>query len=125
MATRGRWLGLACLGSVLLMGSTGARSMDRVNQAKLVVFHYDANRAYTLYTRPGAVTDLELPAGETVQAMALGDSVQWVVEQSPGHVFIKPVRQGLFTSATLVTSRRTYQLILRSLKPEGVWFQRV
>jgi P-type conjugative transfer protein TrbG len=92
---------------------------------RLVVFRYDPNDTYLLLTRPGAVTHLALEPGESVVALALGDTVQWIVQDKGPHVFVKPVRPDLYTSGTLVTNRRTYQLGLRSSPEGGAWYQRV
>ena len=92
---------------------------------RLVVFRYDANDSFLLLTRPGAVTHLALESDETVVALALGDTVQWIVQDKGPNVFVKPMRADLYTSGTLVTNRRTYQLGLRSSPEGGAWYQRV
>lgn len=94
-------------------------------ETRLVRFVFDANRTFDILTRPNAITDLSLPPGETLTAFALGDTVQWVYDQAPGHIFIKPSREDLFTSATIVTNKRSYQLQLRSMPADGNWYQRV
>jgi type IV secretion system protein VirB9 len=92
---------------------------------RLVVFRYDPNDSYLLLTRPGAVTHIALEPDELVVALALGDTVQWIVQDKGPNVFVKPVRPDLYTSGTLVTNRRTYQLGLRSSPEGGAWYQRV
>jgi len=92
---------------------------------RLVVFRYDANDSYLILTRPGAVTHIALEPDESVVALALGDTVQWIVQDKGPHLFVKPVRSDLYTSATLVTTHRTYQLSLRSSPEAGIWYQRV
>lgn len=92
---------------------------------RLVVFSYDANNTYTVLARPGAITDIQLSSDESLVALAVGDTIQWIVADSDGHVFIKPTRNDLFTSATLVTSKRTYQLTLKSGSEDAKWYQRV
>lgn len=92
---------------------------------RLVVFSYDKNNTFTVLTIPDAVTDIELMSDEKISAMAVGDSVQWVIAKTDGHVFVKPIRPNIFTSATIVTDKRTYQLTLRASPPGGKWFQRV
>ena len=92
---------------------------------RMAAFRYDANASFTLLCRPGAPTDIQLAAEEKVVGFALGDSVQWVVEELPGHVFVKPLHPGQSTAGTLVTDRRTYQLALRSVTADAPWHQRV
>jgi len=57
--------------------------------------------------------------------MAVGDSIQWIIAKADGHVFVKPTKPNIFTSATIVTDKRSYQLTLRSSPPGGKWYQRV
>lgn len=93
---------------------------------RLVVFQYDANNSYSITTAPGNVTDIVLAPDETVVTLALGDSVQWVTANAAGnHVFVRPSKEDLRTSATLVTNKRTYQLTLNSVKATDPWHQRV
>lgn len=94
--------------------------------SRIVRFIANPNNTYVLYLHPGMVTDIELAQGESLKALALGDTVQWITQQVPGtnDVFIKPVKAGLQTSATLVTNQRTYQLMLVSRK-KGDWYQEV
>ncbi len=122
---------MACFFYLIMLGFhpltlwAGVNPISMLGDARLVVFNYDPNIAYTIYALPGAVTDVELAPGERVQALAMGDTVQWMVDEAENHVFIKPIRGGIFTSATLVTSKQTYQLILRSVSSGKTWFQRV
>ncbi|OGT89801.1 MAG: hypothetical protein A2286_03965 [Gammaproteobacteria bacterium RIFOXYA12_FULL_61_12] len=94
-------------------------------ETRLVRFVFDENRTFDVLTQPNAITDIKMSSGETLVAFALGDTVQWVYDQAPGHIFIKPSRENLYTSATLVTDKRTYQLQLRSMPADGNWYQRV
>lgn len=121
---------MACF--TVLIGAAGARTalaqplpLAMPQDTRLVVFRYDANESYLLLTRPGAVTHLALEPDETVVALALGDTVQWIVQDKGPNVFLKPIRADLYTSGTLVTNRRTYQLGLRSSPEGGAWYQRV
>ena len=94
-------------------------------ETRLVQFVYDQNRTYNILTRPNAITDIQLTEGETLVALALGDTVQWIYDQAPQHIFIKPTRENIFTSATIVTNKRSYQLQLRAMPADGNWYQRV
>lgn len=100
-------------------------SLAKPGLTKLVTFVYNANKTYTILCLPGAVTDIELRPSERVYALALGDSIRWQAEKRGPHLFIRPLRSGLFTSATLVTNERTYELTLESAEPGGMWYQRV
>ena len=105
--------------------SAGMEATSYPQETRLVRFVYDQNRSYDILTRPNTTTDIQLAQGEMVVAFALGDTVQWIVDQAPGHIFIKPTRENLFTSATLVTDKRSYQLQFRAMPEDGNWYQRV
>lgn len=94
---------------------------------RLVTFDYDPDVTYLVLTRPKSVTHLMLSAGEQVVSLVAGDTVNFVfqVSASREHIFIKPKFEGLTTSASLVTSKATYQFILRSATDAGKWHQRV
>lgn len=94
---------------------------------RLVRFDFDPNNTYQILTRPKAVTDIQLEAGEVVKGVALGDSFSWDCETGvAGHIFIRPKYDDVVTSGTVVTDRRTYQLMLRSTEADvGKWYQRV
>lgn len=92
---------------------------------RLVTFVYDPNDSFTILTRPRSITNLTLAQGETMIALALGDTSQWQTETIDGHIFIKPIRENIFTTGTLVTNQRTYQLALRSSPENGKFYQRV
>jgi type IV secretion system protein VirB9 len=94
---------------------------------RLVTFDYDPDVTYLILTRPKSVTHLMLSAGEQVVSLVSGDTVNFVfqVSASREHIFIKPKFEGMTTSASLVTSKATYQFILRSANDAGKWHQRV
>jgi len=120
---------LFVLGLGTLCGGVAAAPPPAGSEAagggRMAAFRFDANISFTLLCRPGAPTDIQLAPEEKVVGFALGDSVQWVVEELPGHVFVKPLHPGQSTAGTLVTDRRTYQLALRSVTGDAAWHQRV
>jgi type IV secretion system protein VirB9 len=97
----------------------------RYSAGRIVAFPYSPFRTYTLMARPNAITDIALGTGETLVTIALGDTVQWQVAHDPSNVFIKPIRPGIYTSATLITNRHRYQLLLISVRPGSEWYQQV
>jgi type IV secretory pathway VirB9-like protein len=93
--------------------------------ARVLVYRNRPDRIYTVRTLAGAVTDIALAPGEHPLTFVLGDTVRWVVAHDPSDVFVKPVRVGLFTSATLITNEHRYELLLESV-PRGVpWDEEV
>lgn len=116
-----------CLAFSALSNSVmaGAEAYAMPQENRLVQFQYDANRTYDVMTRPGALTDIALDPNENLVALGVGDTVQWITADTAGHVFVKPLRPNLFTTATIVTDKRTYQISLRSSPEGGLFYQRV
>ena len=100
-------------------------SIPMPGDTRLVVFPFDQNNTYTVLARTKSVTDIAFHPEEEVTAMAVGDTAQWIVSKTFGHVFIKPIHPNIATTATIVTSKRTYQLTLRSGPENGPFYQRV
>ncbi len=119
---------LAVLAAALCVG-TAAHADGRVYPSplapRIVRFVFDPEQTYTLFLRRGMVTDIHFARGEALQSLALGDTVRWVTAESGRDLFIKPVRSGIETSATVVTNARTYQLMLESVKKGALWYQAV
>lgn len=115
----------------ILLSLVAANTTAEINaipmpgDTKLVVFNYDPNDTYTIFTRPYAVTDIELSPDESMLVFVLGDTIQWKTEHAENHIFIKPTIPDIFTSATLVTTKRSYQITLRSSPLNGKWYQKV
>lgn len=102
-----------------------SRPIALPNDTRLIEFVYRPNEMFTILTRPESVTNIQLSDDEELVTLAMGDTAQWVVSNTQGHIFIKPVFPDLVTSATLVTTKRTYQLTLRSSPIDGKFYQQV
>ena len=120
-------LRLVCLFSSLSTQTALAESRPIAlpTDTRLIEFVYRPNEMYTVLTRPESVTNIQLSDDEELVTLAMGDTAQWVVTNTQGHIFIKPIFPDLVTSATLVTSKRTYQLTLRSSPVDGKFYQQV
>jgi type IV secretion system protein TrbG len=77
---------------------------------------------YSVTTAPERVTDIALQPGETLVAVASGDTARWVIGDTTSgsaaerrtHVLVKPFSAGLSTNLVINTDRRTYHLNLTS-----------
>ncbi|WP_370307500.1 P-type conjugative transfer protein TrbG [Sphingobium abikonense] len=86
------------------------------------VYPYSDGVIYHVLTAPGQVTDIALQPGETLVAVAAGDTVRWVIGDTTSgagdtrrtHVLVKPFTAGLATNVIITTDRRTYHLALSS-----------
>ena len=86
------------------------------------VYPYSDGVIYHVLTAPGQVTDIALQPGESLGAVAAGDTVRWVIGDTTSgsgdskrtHVLVKPFTSGLSTNVIITTDRRTYHLTLTS-----------
>jgi P-type conjugative transfer protein TrbG len=96
------------------------------NQAGFVnavqVYPWSEGAIYRGFTAPGTVTDIALQPGETLVAVASGDTVRWVIGDTTSgsgvekrtHILVKPFTAGLSTNLVITTDRRTYLVQLIS-----------
>ncbi|MEH3101624.1 P-type conjugative transfer protein TrbG [Sphingomonas adhaesiva] len=86
------------------------------------VYPFSDGTIYQVVTAPGRVTDIMLQPGETLGAVASGDTARWVIgdttsgagEDRRTHVLVKPFAAGLATNLVIATDRRTYHVALSS-----------
>lgn len=86
------------------------------------VYPYSAGALYRVFAAPERVTDIMLEPGETLIAVAAGDTVRWTVgdtasgagETRRTHILVKPLAPGLSTNVVITTDRRAYHLLLSS-----------
>jgi len=86
------------------------------------VYPFSDGTIYQVYAAPGLVTDIALQPGETLVAVASGDTARWVIGDTTSgsgdgkqtHVLVKPVWSGLLTNLVITTDRRAYHLRLAS-----------
>jgi type IV secretion system protein TrbG len=112
----------------------GAAALARINRSAMEVsrldrfvggeqvFNYAPGRLYEVRTAPLRVTTLTLGRGETITALAGGDTAQWQIGQASSgegtdtrqHVLVKPFEEGLETNLVVTTNRRVYLISLLS-----------
>lgn len=86
------------------------------------VYPFSDGAVFHVFTAPGRVTDIALQPGETLGAVAAGDTVRWVIGDTTSgsgdgkrtHVLVKPFAAGLSTNVIITTDRRVYHLALTS-----------
>ncbi len=96
-----------------LLEPQGDRFRDAVQ-----VFPWTEGGIYRVYTAPGHLTDIALEPGETLIAVAAGDTVRWIVGDTTSgsgaarqvHILLKPSAAGLATNLVITTDRRIYRL---------------
>lgn len=96
---------------------------DRFLNAAMI-FEYEPNRVYQVYTKPGRITDIALEPQEALISVAGGDSQRWTISDSSSgkdalltkHIFVKPHQLGISNNMIVTTDRRVYHIELHSLE---------
>lgn len=112
--------------------SLGAHAQQQATpvtgDTRLVTFQYDPDRSYLILTRPKALTHVQLRTDEKILTVGAGDTANFVftVTANRNSLLIRPKYPDLTTSLTLITTERSYPIIIRSTDPDGgKWHQRV
>jgi type IV secretion system protein VirB9 len=86
-------------------------------------FPFGDSIAPTINCEPFFVCDIVLEQGESIQNVAVGDSVRWILSPATSgnagdtpHILVKPTDVNLSTNLIVTTNRRSYSLNLRSVK---------
>lgn len=86
------------------------------------VYPFTDGAIYRVITAPERVTDIVLQPGETLVAVASGDTARWVIGDTTSgsgtekrtHILVKPFSAGLSTNLVITTDRRSYHIALTS-----------
>lgn len=86
------------------------------------IYPWSDGALYRVFAAPERVTDIALQSGETLIAVASGDTARWTIgdtssgsgENKRTHILIKPYSAGLATNLVVTTDRRSYHLELTS-----------
>ena len=123
---------LTALSAICLATCFGSANAELVatpltGDTRLVQFTYDEDNTFLVLAKPKAVTHLQFGADEILQSVASGDTAQWELTPTKNrkNLFIKPKFDGIETSMTVITDKRTYQFVLRSTADGKKWYQRV
>jgi type IV secretion system protein VirB9 len=77
---------------------------------------YDSSEVYQITGTYGFTTTVEFESGETVQYLALGDTIAWEAIPMGNRIHLKPVEPNASTNLTVITDRRSYYFKLSSNK---------
>lgn len=102
--------------------STQPESNHFMNAA--MIYDWEANRLYQIYTKPERITDIVLEMGEALLSVAGGDSQRWTISESQSgkdqtlkrHILVKPHQLGISNNLVITTDRRTYHIEMHSLE---------
>ena len=115
-------LSTSCLALAIPAAAQTRDAATPAAQVAVQVYPYSEGVLYRLYAAPERVTDIALQPGETVTAVAAGDTARWTIgdttsgsgEGKRTHILVKPFSAGLETNLVITTDRRVYHLELAS-----------
>jgi type IV secretion system protein VirB9 len=91
--------------------------------AGVLRFPYGDAQTPVVKCAPFFICDIVLEQGETISNVAVGDSVRWILSPAASgnggdtpHILIKPTDADLQTNLLVTTNRRSYSVILRSVR---------
>lgn len=120
---------LAAAAAVLASAPVSAEMMATPlrGDSRLVEFVYDRDNTYLVLAKPKAVTHIQFAPDELIQSLAAGDTSAWDLTPTKNrrHLFVKPTYEDGETSLTVLTTKRSYQFVLRSTGDGKKWYQRV
>lgn len=103
-----------------------AEPIPAPHENRIIKFTYSPDVIYQIRTTPALHTHIRLGDDEGLKENpVLGDSGQWRVSGGPTHLYVKPLREDLATSMTIVTNKRTYEFQLISGKKGSSVYQNV
>jgi P-type conjugative transfer protein TrbG len=108
---------------VLTIGPRIARSAPASQRYKALAVIHRQRKPIGVVCQPLFVCDIVLDSGESILAMATGDSARWILstvmsgpEAQTPHVLVKPTDYGLRTDLIIATGQRVCYLLLLSTR---------
>lgn len=118
--------------AVALVAGSGFAAAEMVatplrGDSRLVEFIFDKDNTFLVLTKPRAVTHVQFAPDEVIVSIAAGDTSTWQFTRTKNgrHLFVKPTYEDAETSLTVLTTKRSYQFVLRSTGDGKKWYQRV
>jgi type IV secretion system protein TrbG len=116
-------IAVGCSVAVLAMPWRAAAEPTPAPHAVPKSHHTPKHTSANVVCQPLFVCDIVLDPGETILAMATGDSVRWILttvmsgqDAETPHVLVKPTNYGLRTNLIIATDRRVCYVILVSVR---------
>lgn len=87
---------------------------EGAKDAASLVYQYHPNSTYSVNTKMGFVTDIELHPGDTISYIAGGDTARWAIDTSTvsgtAHIYVKPLAKNIHTNLIVNTNRYSYRI---------------
>ncbi len=103
------------LGVALIMplaATAATKPVGGTYDARVKFVDYNGDDVVHIIGHYGFSTNIEFNSAETVQSIALGDSLAWEVAPRGNQLFVKPREDNATTNMTVITNERSYQFWL-------------
>ncbi|TAL56911.1 TrbG/VirB9 family P-type conjugative transfer protein [Pandoraea sp.] len=93
---------------------------------RLVTFSYDANYSYPILTNPIVLTHLQFAPDERIEGYYFSDLKRWdakVSKVTQRDLFIMPKIDGVDDTATIITNKRQYELVFRTVDASSAYLR--
>lgn len=97
---------------VLVYSNASVANDFDISDERIKTMVFNENEVYTVLTRNGFSTAIEISRKEKVMAISIGDSVGWKITPSQDRIFVKPLIKDATTNLSIITDKRTYQFEL-------------
>lgn len=112
-----RWFTLSLAYLVVASAAVAEDAQQPIlTDSRIKTFVYNENRVYTLLTEAGYQSNIEFGLSEEVETISVGDRIAWQIVPAGRRLFVRAMEDGAHTNMTVVTSRRTYQIDLTSVR---------
>ena len=91
---------------------------DGQNIAAKTQYEFKPDSMFTVYGKPGYLTDIELKKGELPTYIGAGDTSRWMIDQADlngiHHIYLKPLADNIETNLIVNTDEHCYRFVIAS-----------
>lgn len=105
--------------SAFLFNGVASAGNPIATDSRIRTFVYGENEVFTVLTRYGYQSSLELAKGEKILTLSIGDPVAFKITPSDNRLFVKTLQNDRVTNMTVITDMRTYHFEISSKADEN------
>lgn len=111
-----RWVAVVGCVALMLGGAAEAEAsaVPIATDSRVRTFVYGENEVFRITSKYGYQSNIEFGPKEEVETISVGDGVGFKVTPAGTRLFVKPMKEGVTTNLTVVTTKHAYQFELSS-----------
>jgi type IV secretion system protein VirB9 len=110
---------------ILKIVNDSPRPIFTASENRIISYTYSPDVIFRIFSSPTFHTHIQLAGDEgVVEPPNTGDPAQWLIQGGPKNIYVKPLKDDIETSLTIITDKRAYQFQLIS-KKGGQFTQKV